>query len=59
MWGRFRGQVSGKRFVPKGPSDGSLAVYCQGLQETETRPVGSGMVGSEGTLLNLEWRTCQ
>jgi hypothetical protein len=25
--------VSGKRFVPKGPSDGSLAVYCQ-----ESRP---------------------
>ena len=27
MWSRFCGQVSKKRFVPKGPSDGSLAVY--------------------------------
>jgi hypothetical protein len=29
---------SGKVFVPKGPSEGSLAVYCQGMQETEPVP---------------------
>jgi hypothetical protein len=32
MWSRFCRQLS--FFVPKGLSDGSLAVYCQGLQET-------------------------
>ena len=38
MWSRFCGQVLGKRFVPKGPSDRSLAVYCHGMQETESVP---------------------
>jgi hypothetical protein len=28
VWSRFFGRVPGKRFVPKGPSDRSLAVYC-------------------------------
>ena len=43
--GRFCGQVSGKRSVPKGPSNRSLAVYCQGMQGNRTRPVGNGMIG--------------
>src|SRR5262249_41912293 len=55
MWSRNCGLVSGKLFVPKGPSDSSLAVYCQEMHENGTRPVGNGMVGSEGTYLNLEW----
>jgi hypothetical protein len=46
MWRRFYGQVSGKVFVPKGLDDSSdsteladvLAVYCQGMQETEPVP---------------------
>jgi hypothetical protein len=47
--------VAEKLFVPKGPSDDSLAVYCQELKETETRPVGNGMIGSEGMFLHLGW----
>jgi hypothetical protein len=38
MWSRFCGPVSGKRFVPEGPSNRSLAAYCQGMQETEPVP---------------------
>jgi hypothetical protein len=42
---RFCGQVLGERSVPKGPSNRSLAVYCQGMQGNRTRPVGNGMIG--------------
>ena len=50
-------------FCPKGLSDGSgstelaevLAVYCQGIQETEPVSAQADMIGSEGTFPNLEW----
>jgi hypothetical protein len=35
-------------FVPKGPSDGSLAVYCQECVLKKNRPVGNGMSRSTG-----------
>ena len=62
MWSRLWRRVPGV-FVPKGPSDGSdstelaevLAVYCQEMREKKTRPVGNGMIGSEGTFLHLGW----
>ena len=45
MWRRFCGQVSGKVFVPKGPDEGSLAVYCQEMQKNRTVPLGNSMIG--------------
>jgi hypothetical protein len=53
MWSRFCGQVSGNRFVPKGPSDRSLADKnvdrCQGfvpegLDEGSLASRGRGMM---------------
>jgi len=44
MWSRKCGQVPGV-VVPKGPSDGSLAVYCQGIQETEPVSAEADMIG--------------
>jgi hypothetical protein len=41
--------------VHQGPSDSSLAVYCQGYRRKKIRPVGNGVIGSEGTFLKLDW----
>jgi hypothetical protein len=44
-------------YVSEGQIDSSLAVYARVLVN-RTRPVGNGMIGWEGTFLNLERRTC-
>ena len=49
-------------FVPKVRRDGSdstelaevLTVYCLECVQERTRPVGYGLIGSEGTFCNLE-----
>ena len=38
MWNRKCGRFSGKVFVPEGLYEGSLAVYRQGIRETEPVP---------------------
>jgi hypothetical protein len=43
-----------KGFVPEGRRDGSLAIYCQGFVQERNRPVGYGVIGSEGTVCHLE-----
>ena len=52
MWRRFRGQVSGRGFVPQGRRNGSLAIYCLECVQ-ENRPVGIGVIGWEGTFRTL------
>ena len=54
MWRRFCGQVSGMDFVPEGPVDSSLAVYCLECVQKRNRPVGNGAIGSDGTFCDLE-----
>src|SRR5215469_5029879 len=48
MWSRFCGLVSRVAFVPKGPGEGSLAIYCQECVLKKIRPVGYGMSRSAG-----------
>jgi len=45
----------GRLLSRQGPSDSSLAVYCQGYRRKKIRPVGNGVIGSEGTFLKLDW----
>jgi len=40
---------SRKAFVPEGPNDSSLAVYCQECVRIAIRPVGYGVIRAEGT----------
>jgi hypothetical protein len=46
--------VSGSAFVLEGRNDSSLAVYCQERVQVMIRPVGYGVIGSEGTFYHLE-----
>ena len=47
----------GQDFVPKGPSDSSLAVYCQECVLKKIRPVGNGMSWSTGAFTAQGRRT--
>jgi hypothetical protein len=43
----------GRFVVPKGRDDSSLAVYCLECVQEKNRPVGNGVIGSEGTFCDL------